>query len=151
MSYLTEAQWCIYGSVNKVIIGSDYSTKPLSEPMVVYYPFDPWEQISVKFELKKKSLTMKWVWKCRLQNGDHFFYLGLNVLNRAYVCHASFIKSDLMTTLYQIDGLVQKCSISIAIKLEIPQSCKPSKSILTIILLTVFNTQVNHTLLKLRS
>ena len=58
MSYLTEAQWCIYGSVNKVIIGSDYSTKPLSEPMVVYYPFDPWEQISVKFELKKKSLTM---------------------------------------------------------------------------------------------
>ena len=49
-----------------------FGAKPLSEPMPDYYPLDPWEHISVKFEWKCNNFHWrKSLWKCRLQNGGH--------------------------------------------------------------------------------
>ena len=49
--------------------------KPLSEPMLTYYQWDPWEQASVKFESKYKILHLrKYTWKCRLRNGGQIVH-----------------------------------------------------------------------------
>ena len=47
--------------------------KPLFEPMLPYCQLDPKEYISVKFYSKfKSSHSQKCIWKCHLENGDHF-------------------------------------------------------------------------------
>ena len=47
--------------------------KPLSEPMLAHCHLDHWEQILLKLESKYNSFqSRKWIFKCHLQNGDHF-------------------------------------------------------------------------------
>ena len=56
----------IYASVNSVSIGSGNGLAP-------YCQLDPWEQTSVKFELKLKTChSSKCIWNCHLRNGGHF-------------------------------------------------------------------------------
>ena len=44
------------------------SESPLSKPMLLYCQLDPWEQISLKFELKSQHFhSRKCIWKCCLQ------------------------------------------------------------------------------------
>ena len=48
------------------------STKPLSEPMLIYCQLDPKEHISMKFYLKFKHFqSRKGIWACCLWNGGH--------------------------------------------------------------------------------
>ena len=53
-----------------------HDTKLLSEPVLDYCQLSNWEQISVKFGTKHNSFhtrkMSKWIWKCRMQNMDHF-------------------------------------------------------------------------------
>ena len=57
--------WCLTGD------------KPLSEPMLTYCQFDPWEQTSAKFESKYKRFHWwKCIWKCLMWNGDDFVQGG---------------------------------------------------------------------------
>ena len=53
MNEIIEVKWCIYTSVNlpslvQIMACRLVGAKPLSEPMVEYYQFDPQEQNSVK-------------------------------------------------------------------------------------------------------
>ena len=62
-----------------------FGAKPLYEPMLVYSQLSPYEHISATFEQKYNCFHWrKWVWQCRMQNGDHFV-LGLNVLHRTKI------------------------------------------------------------------
>ena len=50
-----------------------FGTKPLPEPMLTYCQLDPWEQNSLKFELKYETVhSQKCIWNCHLHNGGHF-------------------------------------------------------------------------------
>ena len=76
-----EAEWCIYASVNWTIIGRLFGTKPLPEPnWLSNNQLDHQERISVKFEkIYKHFHSRKCIWKCHLQNSNHFG-LALDVL-----------------------------------------------------------------------
>ena len=57
-----------------------FGAKPLPEQMLTHYELDHYKQTSVKFKSKdKNSLSRKYIWKCRLEDGGHFCF-GLSVL-----------------------------------------------------------------------
>ena len=50
-----------------------FGTKPLPEPILVYFKLDSWEQISVKLEWEFYHFhSRKCIWKCRLPNWRPF-------------------------------------------------------------------------------
>ena len=50
-----------------------FDAKPLPEPMVTYFQWDPWEQTSVKFELiKQKIINENAFENVVCENGGHF-------------------------------------------------------------------------------
>ena len=88
------------------------------------------------FLSKYKSFhSWKCIWKYHLWNGGHFVqgrgvnkYLPSTKNDSNYLCHHGIMKLYKMPTWY-INGLIQVCSISSALSIEILQSCtKPSIS-----------------------
>ena len=52
-----------------------FRPKPLPEPMLPYCQLDPYEQTSVKIELKYKNCnSWKCIWKCCQWNINHFVW-----------------------------------------------------------------------------
>ena len=59
-----------------------FGDNPLSKPMIVYCQLDSKEHFSVKSYLKLKSFhSRKCIWKCCLENGNHFDSCSLNASN----------------------------------------------------------------------
>ena len=50
-----------------------FGAKTLSEPMLVCYKLDRQGEILLQFESNYNNFDVqKFLWKCQLQNGDHF-------------------------------------------------------------------------------
>ena len=62
----------LWQSLGQVMARRLFSAKPLPEPMMPIYQFDPWEQISVKFSSQNDNFhSTKCISKCRLPPVGH--------------------------------------------------------------------------------
>ena len=82
---LIEADWCIYTSVNRAMIGSDTGLPPIcvqamtTEPVMTYCLMDLQEQTSVKFEQNKQQFSFKKMYLKMSYAKWRPFFLGLSV------------------------------------------------------------------------
>ena len=91
-------QW-IGSALRQIMACLLFSTKPLSEPKLVYCELDSWERISVKFELESYHFhSRKCNWKCRLPKwqpswpvGDELRYAQEIMQSCMYACFHMFI------------------------------------------------------------
>ena len=94
-----------------------FGNNPLSEPMMVYCQIDLKEHISMKFYLKFKSFhSRKCIWKCCLPKCSPL----LNTKDT----RITPVLNPSITQFYpnDIDGIVQYCSNSSALAIELHQS-----------------------------
>ena len=53
------------------------SSEPLSEPMIVYCQWDPWEHHSMEFLSRYQNLhARKFIWKYRLHGDDRLIFVS---------------------------------------------------------------------------
>ena len=118
-----------------------FSTVPLSHPILTYCQSDSWDQTSLIFEsIHNYFYAIKCIGNCCLQNGDHFVlvtfqtFLSLMTIGTTSDVQnvrklAGFINA---TSLVYVNGFVKDCSISIALAMEILQSCtEPSMCVVS--------------------